>query len=247
MYFQIIILAGGKGTRISSIIGETPKVLASINEKPFLDWILLWINSWDIKTNKTILISTCIGHQKIEKFCKDKNYPVKCIEEEFPLGTFGAIANVATRHKSQYYLVINGDTIFKANFKEISKKFISNKKKLPLILLKQNFNNEIVGGYKKIENKWIYTNKKTDYISLGAFFISYKELKNRWIKSTELPFKNKIINDGKREELMIDKDCFGKYPISAKTLSDDIPFIDIGIPKDFEIAQKYIPNILMNI
>ena len=35
--FKIIILAGGYGTRLKSALGETPKVLAPINKKPFIE------------------------------------------------------------------------------------------------------------------------------------------------------------------------------------------------------------------
>ena len=247
MSFQIIILAGGKGSRIKSVIGETPKLLALVKNKPFLDWLLLWIKSWDIEINKKIIISTCIGHTKISNYCKKMNYPTECINEISPLGTFGAIANVSSKYNSKNYIVINGDTIFKANFKKISNNYLSIKKKIPLILLKENINNSRYGGYKRSKNGWLFSLKKSKYISLGAFFISHEEIKERWINLTSKPFKNEIINQKTNEELMIDKDCFGNNPISAEILSSEIPFIDIGIPSDYNRAQILIPQIMQNI
>ena len=54
MSLKIIILAGGKGTRISPIIGNTPKILASVAGKPFLDWFLIWIKNWKLEQDYEI-------------------------------------------------------------------------------------------------------------------------------------------------------------------------------------------------
>ena len=45
MSLKIIILAGGKGSRIKSVLNNTPKILAPIAGKNFLDWLLVWIDS----------------------------------------------------------------------------------------------------------------------------------------------------------------------------------------------------------
>ena len=96
MSLSIVVLAGGKGTRIKSVLGNTPKILARIAEKPFLDWSLAWIKNWELDINHKIILSTGVGHKKVENYCKENNYEVSCIDEIKPLGTFGAIANVAS-------------------------------------------------------------------------------------------------------------------------------------------------------
>ena len=53
-----------------------------------------------------ILLSTWIGHEKVKEYCESKNHNIKCIPEEKPLGTFGAIANVASKNYAKNYLVI---------------------------------------------------------------------------------------------------------------------------------------------
>ena len=54
MTLNIIILAGGKGTRIKPVLKTIPKILAPIAGKPFLYWLLLWIDSWKLKISKKI-------------------------------------------------------------------------------------------------------------------------------------------------------------------------------------------------
>jgi D-glycero-alpha-D-manno-heptose 1-phosphate guanylyltransferase len=244
MSLKIIILAGGKGTRISPVIGNTPKILASVAGKPFLEWFLTWIKDWKLKVDFEILISTCIGHEQVNDYCLNKNYNIKCIKEEKPLGTFGAIANVASQDYSKNYLVLNGDTVFKADFNMIYNSFENQEENLPLIILKETTTNERYGGYENTNAGWIFSNKKTSYISMGAFFISHKSIKERWIKKTSINLDTIAINKQTLGELMIDKDCFGEDPIQAFTLKSTIPFLDIGIPSSYNSSQTYIPTLI---
>ena len=244
MSFKIIILAGGKGTRISPVIGDTPKILAQVAGKTFLDWFLLWIENWKLNFNYEILLSTCVGHNKINDYCLRKNYNIECVREEKPLGTFGAVANVASKHYSKNYLVLNGDTIFKANFQEIFNIFIRQKKEVPLLILKESDINERYGGYEYNNGSWTFTNEKTKYISMGAFFISYESIKERWLNKTHINFDSLSINEKTFKEMMIDKDCFGENPINGYRLNIDTPFLDIGIPSSYNKSQTFIPNII---
>ena len=244
MSLKIIILAGGKGTRISPVIGNTPKILASVSGKPFLEWFLIWIKNWKLEVDFEILISTCVGHNQIKDYCLKKNYDIKCIKEEKPLGTFGAIANVASQDYSKNYLILNGDTIFKADFKMIFNSFINQEEDSPLLILKESFTNERYGGYENTNVGWIFSNKRTSYISMGAFFISHKSIKERWLKKTTLNFDTVAINQHSLGELMIDRDCFGEDPIRAVTLENTIPFLDIGIPSSYNKSQTFIPKLV---
>lgn len=239
MSLSIVVLAGGKGTRIKPILGNTPKILAPIGGKTFLDWLLQWIYNWKLDANK-IILSTGIGHQEVENYCKKNNYNIMCIDEIKPLGTFGAIANVASKFYSEDYLVLNGDTIFDANFKNLYEKYYENSKK-PTIILKKSFENKRYGGYKKTDQGWVFTKEKSQFISLGAFFISYENLKKRWAQKTNIPFDAISINKKIAREMFIDSDCFGENPISAVTLKDDIYFLDIGIPSSYSKSQSCIP------
>ena len=247
MNLAIIVLAGGKGTRIKPVLGNTPKILAPIAGKSFLEWFLEWIKGWKLDINPDIFLSTCIGHDEIENFCKSKNLNLKCVREDRPLGTFGAIANVASNFAYCHYLVLNGDTIFEADLKLVYENFKKDELKRPMIILKESKNNERYGGYKLIKNGWIYTKNRTPFISMGAFFISAKELKKRWVRRTNIPFDSIAINKLIKSEIMIDKDCFGEEPIRATKLKSGISFLDIGIPSSYNISQTYIPSFFKNL
>ena len=55
---DVAILAGGLGTRIQGVLGETPKVLAPINGRPFLDYLIVWLESFGARR-----IVLCLGHR----------------------------------------------------------------------------------------------------------------------------------------------------------------------------------------
>ena len=251
MSFKVIILAGGKGTRIKSVLGKIPKILAPINKKTFLDYLIIWIKSWNICLERDIILSTGVGHHAVKEHCKLKEYQIKCVEEKKQLGTFGAIINVARSNFADHYLIINGDTVFDANFKEISNIYFSSRKYCkPLIILKRNsFDNKFnrYGGYKKTKDGWIFTNEKSDFFSLGAFFISFENLKKRWFKTASQNIDDLKIDSTIKEGFSIDKDCFGEESINAINIEDDILFIDIGIPSDLEKGKDLIPKFIDDI
>ncbi|MBI96752.1 sugar phosphate nucleotidyltransferase [uncultured Prochlorococcus sp.] len=242
MNLNIVILAGGKGTRVREVLKDTPKIMAQIEGKPFLEWLLAWIDSWNLEISKNIILSTCIGQEIIKKYCEINNLNVKCVPEQKPLGTLGALANVASINNAKNYLVLNGDTIFKADFYKFHKRFSLEEDK-PLIMLKKILKNDRYGGFEQIDNEWLFSKKRTEFISLGAFLISRDNLKKRWLSATQIPFEHDLINNcGK--EILIDENLFGREPVSAEVLNINTPFIDIGIPKTLKEAQTFIPKII---
>ena len=87
----ILILAGGLGTRLRSVVSDVPKSLAPIRGIPFLCYILDWLveQNFSGKVNISVgynadLVITQIGEKYKSLYI---NY---CLEKE-PLGTGGAI------------------------------------------------------------------------------------------------------------------------------------------------------------
>ena len=49
MIMEAIVLAGGLGTHLRSILNETPKPMALIQEKPFLEYLLIYLKNQIIR------------------------------------------------------------------------------------------------------------------------------------------------------------------------------------------------------
>ena len=104
-----IILAGGLGTRLRRIISDKPKVMAEINEKPFLCYLLDQLAEIGIER---VVIST--GHLAyvIEKAIgfSYKGLQVDYSKEETPLGTAGALKFAVRAVDTSQCIVFNGDS-----------------------------------------------------------------------------------------------------------------------------------------
>lgn len=104
-----VILAGGLGTRLRSVIPERPKVLAEVRGRPFLEYVLDQMVSWNIK--KVILCTGYLGEQ-IESHLHDsyKNLRLVYSKEPSPLGTGGALRRAWPLVQPAPLLVLNGDS-----------------------------------------------------------------------------------------------------------------------------------------
>lgn len=240
---NIIVLSGGFGTRITSTIGKTPKILAPIEKKPFLDYFLDWLKPLTSNEGVSLTFSLHHNHNPIINYIERKKVNCNYVIDEEAYGTFGAVCNSILKYPKEKYLILNGDTIFDADLKFIYKQFLKDSK-LPLLILKhQSFNNRF-GGYVMENKKFSYCDHNSNLISLGAYFITHKELTRRWQLSTKLAFSLDNLKNYHAYPLMNDENCLGLEPINGFCLEENISFVDIGIKESFLKAQKEVPSIL---
>jgi len=109
---EAIILAGGLGTRLSSVVNDTPKSMALVNGRPFLEYLLDYLDVYDINH---VVLSVGYKHQDIlDHFGKQyKNIQLDYAIEEEPLGTGGGIKKAFDLINGNKALVFNGDTMFR--------------------------------------------------------------------------------------------------------------------------------------
>jgi D-glycero-alpha-D-manno-heptose 1-phosphate guanylyltransferase len=116
---EAIILAGGLGTRLRSAVPELPKCMAPILAKPFIGYLLDYLQQQGIET---YIFSLGYKHQVIEQYL-DTQYPhlnkIYSVEQE-PLGTGGAIRLAAAKANTSDVLVLNGDTFFKIDVTKLA-------------------------------------------------------------------------------------------------------------------------------
>ena len=105
-----LILAGGFGTRLRSVISEVPKPLAPVGDKPFLHWLLRKLEYQGVKE-----ITVSLHHQAslIEQYLESESFGLKIstVIEPEPMGTGGAIAYAVNQQQWHgSFFTINGDT-----------------------------------------------------------------------------------------------------------------------------------------
>lgn len=108
---QIVIMAGGKGTRIAAINSDIPKPMIPIDGKPILEYQIESLAKQGI--SKITLIIGHLGHVIQNYFGNGQHWNVNLnyIEETTPLGTAGALFYLKNQITDDF-LLLNGDIIF---------------------------------------------------------------------------------------------------------------------------------------
>jgi D-glycero-alpha-D-manno-heptose 1-phosphate guanylyltransferase len=118
LYSQLpcIILAGGLGSRIKSVLHETPKSLAPINNLTFLQILIEHLSKRGISR---FILALGFGHKyfihELNKSWAIK-YNISYIIEELPLNTGGAILNIMNTFSLKDCLVSNGDSLVSGDY-----------------------------------------------------------------------------------------------------------------------------------
>ena len=228
---QVVILAGGLGTRIRSITkGKIPKVMLPIGNKPFLWYVLDYFRLQGIKD---VILCVGFGKEMIKDYFKNgQKYGLNIIysEEKIPLGTGGAIKNAAFFIKNNKFILANGDTLFKLNLKELIFFHDMHKAKVSMAL-KFLLNTSRYGTVEVSQNhevtKFIEKgNTKPGYVNGGIYVINKEILRD--INKFPCSFEKDILPQ------------FVKRGLYGKVFEDY--FMDIGIPDDYEKAKREIES-----
>jgi D-glycero-alpha-D-manno-heptose 1-phosphate guanylyltransferase len=111
-----VILAGGFGTRLRSVIADRPKALAEVRGRPFLAYVLDQIAAAGF--NLVVLCTGYMGEQVRATFGDTyENLHLAYSQEVSPLGTAGALRLALPLVTSDPVLVMNGDSFCEANLR----------------------------------------------------------------------------------------------------------------------------------
>lgn len=108
---QALILAGGLGTRLRSVVSDRPKPMASIGDRPFLEYQIAGLRKSGV--DEVILAVGYMADAIEAHFGTGKAFGVtiRYAIENDPLGTAGAIRNARALLGAQPFFALNGDTI----------------------------------------------------------------------------------------------------------------------------------------
>jgi D-glycero-alpha-D-manno-heptose 1-phosphate guanylyltransferase len=228
MITEAIILAGGMGTRLQSVLGDLPKSLAPVAGKPFLSYLLDNSKKQGIKK---FIFALGHGTDQVESFVK-KSLPqgsYVCSVEEEPLGTGGAIYKACGLAESPNVIVLNADTFFGVSYSNLTIIHELRKADCTLALKPMKafdrygaveFEKQVVIGFK--EKKYY----KEGFINGGVYALSVPSFLKKSFPvrfSFEQEYLEKEYRHGK-----------------ILALVSEGYFIDIGIPEDYQRAQEQL-------
>ncbi|MEZ5025875.1 MAG: nucleotidyltransferase family protein [Chitinophagales bacterium] len=214
-------MAGGFGTRLSTVVKDVPKPMAPINGKPFLHYIFKELQHQQIK--KVVL---SVGYKKeiIQDFFQE-NYldiSIQYAVEEEPLGTGGGIKNAFNFVEDDAF-VLNGDTFF-----DIELKKLKDENSDIVLALKPMFQFDRYGTVKVDSDERIISFNEKKYCEHGLI--------NGGIYYFKKCLFDKVENQHKFsfEQDVLEKHC---HDVIIKGKIFDNYFIDIGVPEDYQKAQ----------
>jgi len=108
-YVDVVILCGGMGTRLKTVVDGKPKPMAEIDNRPFIDILIGYISTFGFQR---FILCTGYKAESIQEYYKSKKCEVEIliIKEQELLGTGGAVKNVQPLIGSNPFLVLNGDS-----------------------------------------------------------------------------------------------------------------------------------------
>lgn len=138
---DVVILCGGLGTRLRSVVVGKPKALAPVGHTPFSDILIESLLSHGFSR-----IILAVGHLKEDikdhyrsaRFSKYAFPEIIFSEEHTPLGTGGALKNALRFVKSDQFLVTNGDCVCHIDYKDFYAMHTKNDSLLSIALAKMD-------------------------------------------------------------------------------------------------------------
>ena len=130
-------MAGGKGTRISSLFPDIPKPLIPIENK---NGIIKPVLEWEIESLKSqgftdIILTVSYLHKKIESYFGDGSkfgVNIEYFIEETPLGNAGALFRLRDKFGDEPFLLLIADAMFDVDFRRMVKFHLDKKAQVTL-------------------------------------------------------------------------------------------------------------------
>lgn len=224
---EAIILAGGFGTRLQPVVSNVPKSMAVIRDRPFLEYQLDYLIGQG--TTKAVL-SVGYKHEIIMNHfgSRYKSLEIEYAIENEPMGTGGGIRLSFWKIDGTRALILNGDSMFRFNFREMMDFHLKKRAEVTLALRKlkdtSRYGRVSMGRTGRIKG---FSEKEPGqgpgFINGGIYIMEKKTL-------MEPEFRGKF---------SIEKDFFGSRYTTLKMYGFEAQgyFLDIGIPDDFKKAQ----------
>jgi len=226
------VLAGGFGTRIRSVAGDTPKVLLPVEGKPFLAHLLDRLAAEGV--GRAVLLT---GHRAEEVWTAARRFapPGLVLEESreaAPRGTGGALRDALPRF-GERFLALNGDTWLDASLADLLSFHRSHGAVLSLFLVRETEAGE-KGTVRLGEDGAVTafsekTSAGSGLINAGVYAMEARALDGAGttgVVSLEREILPGLLAAGK--------------PVAGRVA--EAPFVDIGLPEDYRRVRDALPR-----
>src|SRR5271165_3697613 len=123
---DVVILCGGAGSRLKSITGDTPKPMAAVAGRPFLELLFQQLRRFDFRR---VILASGYQNAAIREYFGEEDRGLQLIHscEPSPLGTGGALKYAENQVQSRVVLVVNGDSYTDVDLRDFMEKGLANR------------------------------------------------------------------------------------------------------------------------
>lgn len=226
---EVIVLAGGLGTRLRSVVADLPKPLAPVAGRPFLAHLLDQLATGGLRR---VILATGYMAEKIEQVIGRRwaGMDVAYSKESDPLGTGGAIRRAAALLQGDGVHLANGDTFLRYDLAAFERAVRARGASLGIALAKVGD----VGRYGGVE---IDGGRVTAFvekggcgpglINAGSYFLTAAGIAGLPDEDGAYSFENRVLMPGVMRGQVV-------------AFHDTSDFIDIGVPDDYARAQHLL-------
>ncbi|MDD3253994.1 MAG: nucleotidyltransferase family protein [Lachnospiraceae bacterium] len=226
---QAILLAGGLGTRLRSVVSDRPKPMALIEDKPFMEYVV-----HELSKHGVTEIVFAVGYKgsMVEDYFGDGSgffapdgTPIQAryaYEEEL-LGTAGAIKNAGKLITEDTFFVLNADTFYQLDYSRLIR--MQREQELAMALVLRRVPDITRYGEAVLEDgKLIGFNEKTSDPRPGT------------INGGVYLMTRALLEDIPEGKVSLENEMIPKWLKEGRSLGgvvNDGYFIDIGVPEDY--------------
>lgn len=224
---KAVLLVGGLGSRLRSLVPSSPKPLATLGDKPFLELLVRQLRYQGIR--RLVLCTGYLAEQIEHQFGDGGSLDVEIeySRESQPMGTAGALKLAEDRLKDcPEFLVMNGDSFMQVNFDRLIA-FHGAHRGIASLVVRRVENAQRYGSVDlDAEGRVLKFGEKAagnapGPINAGVYFFSREVL--RHIPSGPCSLETVVFPQ------LLGRGVFA--------LEQDGMFIDIGVPEDYVRAQ----------
>lgn len=220
---QAILLAGGLGTRLRSVVNDRPKPMALIGDKPFMEYVVHELSRYGI--DEIIFAVGYKGSMVEEYFGDGSRFGVKvsyAYEEEL-LGTAGAIKNAGRFVTEDTFFVLNADTFYQMDYGRLLRVKEENRLEMALVL-------------REVPDISRYGAAVLDGAMLAGFNEKTAEKRPGTINGGVYLMNRELLSEIPEGKVSLENEMIPKWMAEGRRLGgfvNDGYFIDIGIPEDY--------------
>ena len=226
---SVAILAGGFGTRLRPVIADRPKVLAAVQGRPYLTFLLEQLRAASVEE---VLLLTGFKAEQVRGTLGENHAGMRIVysEEPVPLGTAGAIRWALPKLSAATVLLLNGDSYCDVNLAAFRDFHLDCAAQASLVLARTSracrFGNVCVDSHnqvKRFEEK--AAAQGTDWINAGIYLMERGLIE-------EIPVGRPLYLERDLFPNWVERWRFYGFPCAGR-------FLDIGTPEAYAGAEEF--------